>query len=45
MKFELTIETFCSAGAKGMAQDLFIFLARNVFRKINKSVVYSEKSV
>lgn len=42
--FEITIGTFCHTGAPGMAQDLFIYLARNVFRKLNKSISYNKKS-
>jgi hypothetical protein len=42
--FEITIGTFCHAGSDGMAQDLFLFLSRNVFRKLNKSISYCKKS-
>jgi hypothetical protein len=41
--FEVTLGTFCHEGAGGMAQDLFLFLARNVFRTLEKSVGYGRK--
>lgn len=41
--FEITIGTFCRTGAEGMTRDLFLHLAKQVFRKMEKSVAYGKK--